>query len=242
MDASDIPGVREALAWEAAVRARAFLDLPRFIRGVEVVPLTLFRQGILEIGGNAFLCGGAVTPEAVAVFLWVVSPDFRVGDVDGRAAFIARLRAGDALDDLPACREEIGAFLDEMYLDAPMGGGGSAKAAITSQEAVYVELFGEAQSWDEAETLHKPLPKLFQVLRRVTLRKDPEARFINRRSDRVRSDWQRAQQAAAAEKAAASSTCRPAPAAIDTAARAWVTTTALSSPNSASTRPTSSAA
>lgn len=193
MNPDDIPGLAEARAWEASVRSQAFLDVPRAIRGVEVWPLTLYRQAVLVAGRNAFLCGGEVTPGATAVFLWVVSPEFRLGDADGRALFLARLRLSEALADLDACEREVGAFLDEMFLDSPGegDGGGKRRAPITSIEAVYVELFAEACGWDEATTMHMPLPKLYQVLRRVTARKDPEARFINRRSDKVRGDWQR---------------------------------------------------
>ena len=164
--------------------------------GVEVVPLTLQRLALLDAARNPFLFGGAITPEAVAQFLWVLAPDFRIGDTERRAVFVAALRASDALEDLPECARQIGEFLDEMMLDAPAAsGGGSARSAITSQEAVYCHLFGEAYGWDDAKTMNTPLPRLYQILRRITLSRDPEAKFINRRSDKVRGDWQRAQQA-----------------------------------------------
>lgn len=194
MNIDDIPGLAEARAWEASVRAQAFLDIPREIRGVEVLPLTLYRQGILIAGNNPFLCGGRMTPEAVAVFLWVLSPSFRVDDADGRALFIARLRELDVLSDVAACGREIRDFIEEMFLDLPGPGkrGRKTNAPITSTEAVYVELFGEACGWDARRTMHTPLPQLYQVLRQITLRKDPDAIFLNRRSDKVIDDWQRA--------------------------------------------------
>ena len=195
LNPDNAPEVVAAREWEARARARAFLDLPYEIAGVEVSPLSLHRLGILEIGRNAFLCGGAVTPEAVTVFLWVLSPGFRIGDTDARAAFIARLREAGTLDDLPGCTREITEFLDEMFLDSPVAeiGGKSAKA-VTSPEAVYGELFAEACGWSVEQTMHAPLPQLYQVLRRITLRKDPEARFFNRRSDRARREWMDAQE------------------------------------------------
>ncbi len=199
MNVADIPGLAEAKAWEASVRARAFLDVPYTVCGVEVLPLTLYRLALLDAAGSVFLYGGAVTPAAVALFLWIASPDFRAGDDGARALFIARLRTIDALADLAECSRQIGEFLEEMFLDSPAAsGGGKGSTPTTSQEAVYCEIFAESCGWSVEQTMHTALPKLYQVLRRITLRKDHEAKFINRRSDKVRGDFQRSLQAAAA--------------------------------------------
>ena len=155
--------------------------------------MTLYRQAILAESGNAFLCGGEVTPQAVAVFLWAISPEFKVGADEPRALFIARLRETDALDDLAACEGDISDYLDEMFLDAPTpgSGGGKGRSPITCPEARYVHIFAKTYSWSDDKTIHTALPKLHQLLRQITLDADPQARFINRRSDRIRGDYQR---------------------------------------------------
>ena len=200
MDLDTIPGVREAKAWEASKRTEAFLDAPRSLAGVEVVPLSLYRLAVLEAAGNAFVCGGAPSPEAVAVFLWVVSPGFSIQESPARGAFLWRLRESAEFADLAGCVRQIREFLEEMFMDSPMGqrGGGGGVSPVTSSEAVFVDLFGDAYGWTDTQTMHTPLPKLYQLLRRITLRRDPRAVFGNRRSGKLKNDWLEAQRAQAA--------------------------------------------
>lgn len=194
MNLDDISGYAEAVAWEASVRAEAFLDIPRNLLGCEVLPLTLHRMAVLTAAQSPFLCGGAPTVEAVAIFLWVVSPGFSISHPTARTVFLAGLRDSPELGDLPACVREIGAFVEEMFLDSPAGGGGKSGAPVTSSEAMYCDVFADAYGWTDAQTMNTPLPRLFQMLRRITLRDNPKAVFVNRRSDRVRGEWLRAQQ------------------------------------------------
>ena len=198
MNPDTLPAVVEARAWEADTRSRAFLDATQILCGVEVLPLTLYRLGLLLAARNPFFCGGSPTEGSVAVFLWLVSPRFQVADEAARVAFIAELRASGALGDLSACVRQVGDYLDEMFLDAPGDGGGPGKAPVTSSEAVFVDIFADAYGWTTERTLHEPLPQVYQLLRRITLRRDPEAKFINRRSDKVRRECVRSHQAALA--------------------------------------------
>lgn len=197
MNPDEFPGALEARAWEASTRAEAFLDVPRTLLGVEVLPLTLHRLGLLTAARNALLCGGPVTLKQVTDFLWVLAPAFLVGSSEAYALFCRELGERGGVGDLPACAGEVGKFLDEMFLDAPAGGTDSLKVPVTCPEAVYVDLFADAYGWTAAETMHTPLPRLYQLLRRIVLRRDPKAIFINRHFDKVRGDWLRAATAAA---------------------------------------------
>ena len=163
------------------------------------MPLTLYGAGLLTYAGNPFLCGGEPSIEAVAAFLWIVSPGFRLGDDGARTAFLVRLRELPVLVDLPACARKINDFVSEMYLDAPVGrAGGKSGSVITAPEAAYLHIFAKTYGWKRQEIIHEPLPVLHALLRRITLDNDPDAVFINRRSDKVRGDYQRSLQSGVA--------------------------------------------
>ena len=201
MTLDDFPGYAEAVAFEARVRAEAFLNVPRVLCALPAVPLSLYRRGLLRLAGNPFICGGPVTARAVLEFLWTVSPDFKAHDPATYAAFLARVNP--TWDDLATCALEISAFVEEMELDAPAGSGGS-RSAFIGTEASYVGLLAVATGWDDAKIMHLPLPALYSLVRVISKERDPDAVFFNKRSDKVRRAWSQAQsdQPPAAERAA----------------------------------------
>ena len=206
MELEDIPGYAQAQAWEASTRSAAFLDVAHSVCGVGVLPLTLGKLGVLIAAQNPFLCGGVVTEKAVTDLLWTASPYFRLGDVDAYGAFCRTFADLPGFHDLAASRHEIEEFLDVMFLDAPAGRSGPPKVPVTSSEAVFVDLFAEEYGWSDEKIMGLALPKLYQLLRRITLRRDPKAIFINRAVDRVRGDHIRALQAVHAAALAAGNT------------------------------------
>ncbi len=202
-----IPGYAEALDWEARTREEAFLGHAPPIRGVPVRPLTLRRLLYLLQGQSVFLTGSHQAPDAadVALFLWVCSPDFRADDPTAQAVFIAQLAAGEhagAVGNIVAACEEISEYLDASFGDSPAAQSDrreGGKMPITSFAAALVHPFAETYGWTVDAVLDTPLSVLYQMLRRITLSRDPKAVFISKRSMKVRGDWLRAQRARNAE-------------------------------------------
>ena len=188
------PNFADALAWEAETREHAFLDLPLDLLGVEVVPLTLRRQRVLIAGGSPFYLGGCPGEGDVAAFLWALSPGYRSVDADARAAFVASLATGDALDDLPAAVRAVGDFIDGFYNDAPAGAGGpgaGGNGPETSSEASIIDTVASAYHWSEDAILDCRLDRLWQYVRKIAVSNNPKARFVSRRSARATGDWLR---------------------------------------------------
>ena len=192
MTLDDFPGYAEAVAFEARVRAEAFLNVPRVLCALPAVPLSLYRRGLLRLAGNPFICGGPVTLAAVAQFLWHVSPDFQAHDAKACERFLKELLDRVGCRDLAPYVREIGAFVEEMEMDAPAGSGGSRTPAWGT-EASYVGLLAVATGWDDAKIMHLPLPALYSLVRVISKERDPDAVFFNKRSDKVRRAWSQAQ-------------------------------------------------
>lgn len=185
---NQVPGLREALDREASTRDESFLDLPRLICGFEALPLTPRHLLLLNGVSSPFICGGVPLPEDVALYLWILSPQFLAGQ-----SFRARwrrsrfLRRARSIEYIPAV-EAIRDHLDDAFMDAPSGEGGTAQP-VACLTASLVDLFASEYGWPQSETLSTPLARLWQYRRLITRRDNPKAVLVNRYSARVTGDW-----------------------------------------------------
>ncbi|MBE7157760.1 MAG: hypothetical protein INR62_04890 [Rhodospirillales bacterium] len=206
MEAYDaIPGLREAEAADQAARERAYLGVPLDLCGVEVLPLTLRRVRNLVAGDSPFLIGGVPTEGSIGAFLWALSPDFSFGDELARAAFISRLVAGGALEDLAGCVAAIREFMFEMYADRPpTSDEASNRVSFTTFDAAIVHSLAIEYHWTEEAILDCPLPRVWLYLTHIRLHHDPKApRMTGARRRRLVGDYLRARQAEQEAQAAA---------------------------------------
>ena len=186
MDVLDqIPGYREAIERENAARDLAFASGTQTVSGVETLGISLRKCILLEGGGNAFLCGGVATQADVAQFLWVVSTSYDPGNDQARSAFLRRvgsLKYTQAVDD-------IRGFLDDAFQDAPSGRRIEGFVPqITSSAASYIDKVASEYGWTEDTILDMHLGRLFQYIRCILKRHQPDRTFFNA-SDRVRGQW-----------------------------------------------------
>ncbi len=181
----DIPGYREeiekARSLEAELRERAFLGVRREVCGVDVCDITPRRLSYLLAVDCAFISGGRISPEDVALFLWVLSPKFKPGSKWRRWLFVRGLRS------LPfeRCVREICEFVDDQFMDSPSGGGGEA---YVSFQASLVNVVASEYGWSERAVMDCPIPRLYQYLRAIQRNHDPRAILFNHRADRARAN------------------------------------------------------
>lgn len=185
LETEAIPGYAEASRKEQESRDLAFCEWPVPLCGIEAKQFTLTHLLILGNCENAFVSGRVPEPADVAFFLWVVSTDY-VPNAKERDKFLARIC--DRVKFVPACGE-IMDYLDAAFADAPAGPAEKGKS-YTSFAAVHCDLFASEYGWDDQQTMHKPVARLFQLLRRIQKRHNPRAIQFNR-SDRVISDYLR---------------------------------------------------
>jgi hypothetical protein len=190
---SDIPGLAEAVNAEQVNRELAFLPMPPPICGVPVRHMNARHHIILMGCGNRCLAGGRVLPEDVAFFLWVLSPQYTT-QPGFREAFIAE---SVRPLDFPSVVLDISTYLDRVFQDWPAPPtDGAQRKQYTAPVASIVDILATEYGWSDEAILEMPLARIFQYLRRITMRHNPRALMFNP-SERVLSRYMQQRQAAA---------------------------------------------
>jgi hypothetical protein len=200
MKIEDFPGYREALLSERDARDYAFLDLPRTICGVEVVPMTL-RQLMARLAlGCPFIANLPASlilqmpgpAGQITQFIWFISVSRALSrgnplaDYRARQAFCARLAVISATEAI----EGIQDYLKITFLDSPPSGGKS-HVPTASIAATLVDIFAAEYGWTDDKILDSPLVRLYQLLRERAQRLNPKTILFNRWSDKVRGEYMR---------------------------------------------------
>jgi hypothetical protein len=175
-----IPGYREAVEQENALREAAFLLEQDEIDGVQVRPITVRHMLTLHGMRSPFVAGGEVRPRDVVLFLWVVSP---VRGTTSLEAYSATFRKRNYVRLCAAIRK----FVEDAFQDAPASTG-NLPVPFWSWAAGVVDRIAFAYHWSEAAILDMPLARLFQYIKILDKRDDPN-RILFNPSDKVRSRW-----------------------------------------------------
>lgn len=203
MDLDDIPGLKRAVARarakEESIRERAFWPCCLRICWIDVNPLTP-RHFILLTAAQSPLIGyaGPVLPEHVSQFLWIVSTAFVLPTHQVPLREVKKIRAAfdhrvQRVQYFPA-RKQIKAYIDEAWFDAPVANHTSEEPAHASLAAALIERFSpmppatfdvRGQPVLGGGTLDTPFSQLFQLLRMMQRRDDPDCFLRNPLSDRV---------------------------------------------------------
>ena len=181
----------EERAREEARREQAFLDLPIIIGGEEVRAMTPRDLLLLNGAECPFVCGGADSPEQVALFIWAlhVENDGSLGWLNRRRRYkmIRRLAPQNYEELVRACN----GYVEEMFQDAP-GGGESPKERrplCTCFLAPLVINLAVETGWSQHEILGTPLPRLFQYQKAIRAREDGKKFIDSSPSDRLTSEF-----------------------------------------------------
>lgn len=187
-----IPGYREAVERENAIRDLAFLPMPVRICGIEVVPMTLRHVLLLDGVASPFVTHGVEPDEIdVARFFWILSPRF---STDSRLA--TRLRRWLCYQrcrklKLREAADAIFQFCDDSFQDSPERTPRRVwRAPVFSIAAGLVDRLAFNYGWSEETILSLPVTRLFQYIRTIRNRTENRPVFCNR-SDKVRGDWMR---------------------------------------------------
>ena len=215
MRLDDIPGYAQAVEREALIRNAAFLPVNESIGGFEVMPMTLRHLVALRVARSPLLGGTLPAPVDLAAFLWLLSPEFTLGESRARTRLLAQCRR----EFMPVCKpwlrtslamtiwerkeiDRIGhaaqlidaarGYVEEAFQDAP-----PPAKPTPGQKSYYCDaisicaLFGREFGWSEAQTMALPLKRLFQYLK--VMQRDGNQPLYNP-SDSVVAKWQAEQQ------------------------------------------------
>lgn len=181
----DIPGYADAVRNEARIRDIAFLAWPIPLCGVKVRQFTPRHLILLDHCQNAFVCGQQPALADILEFMWFVSVDYSLDHAERDRFLVSWQETASALKPI----EEINEYLADAFHDAPMRQGGGMAKAYTAPMAAIVDILASSYGWDDDKILEMPIARVFQYLRRIQKRTNPNTILFNR-SDKAISDWQ----------------------------------------------------
>ena len=186
LDPRSIPGYREAVEMEEANRDLALFDTVP-ICGLSCKPMSVRSWVLLRQMGDRFVTGSSMpTPEDIAVFLWIHSPEYRL-DEKFRIKWVKRhIRPLFKSHGVGWCIDQINRHIERSFQDS-MGGGGGGKSYINSAAGV-VDLIASQYGWTDQHILDMPLARIFLFQRAIIMRHNPKKPMSNG-SDRVLSDY-----------------------------------------------------
>lgn len=186
-DLFQLPRYDAAVKRENEIRNAAFLNLSHDICGCRVMQITLWHWIILDGIDAPFINGFNInnppSPEAVLVFLWVLSKEFyflnRIGLRTGRIIewrkrkFAKRFRKLDYAKVVALCME----FVHDTFQDTLGGDDGDKynKAPHWSYPAAIIHVIASKYGWDEETILRRPLKTLLQLQKIIDAMRQAEA-------------------------------------------------------------------
>jgi hypothetical protein len=183
-----IPGYREAVERESALREVAFLPITETLCGKEVLPFAPVHLAALTVIRSPFAVGGIPSESDIALFLWAVSAEYKPDAAFRRWRFVRSCRKLDYLEAIAA----IQSYLDDAFADGP-GSKGGFRVSYYSTTAAAVDLVASQYGWAEGAILKMPFKRLFQYARCVKERNVSRPIFFNQ-SDLILAEWQEAQE------------------------------------------------
>lgn len=176
-----VQGYDAALAQEQYARNVAYLDQPVIVCGEPLRNITPHLLTVLTVMRTPFYVGGNYTRVHVAQFLWACHVDYSPRSWWRRRGVIRRA----SRLDLQQAGDDIAAFMDLTFMDAPKGG--KSEKPIASDTAWLVYRFRNPP-WNQSEkvTIHTPFRKLYQELR--CYQKEHGEIVVND-SDKLKSSW-----------------------------------------------------
>ena len=175
----------EAVEEERKRRESVFLPC-RQVCGIKVRPPTLRHIELIVGLEHPLLFGGLVLPSDLALFLWMLLPDWQLGKEPDKAFFkrVARLPYAEVRNDLAA-------LLEEAFYDMPGAGDEGQKQTPVSYTASFtpwLDFFASEYHWTIEHIYNTPFCQLVQLYRQRQIAKRDKAALINP-SDRIRNEF-----------------------------------------------------
>ncbi len=164
-----------------------FLSVPENVGGVWLEPLTIERFLLLDGIDHPMLTGRGVTPECVASFCYILSPEYRHGDQKAARDFIKSFSPPDAKQ----FADQLAEYVQDQF---DLGGADSKKenqgGAGESWVCSTIDLLASEYSWSEQEILRLPIKRAFTYARAIVSRKsESNVATFSKHQDRVKSEY-----------------------------------------------------
>lgn len=147
----------------------------------------LILQGI---GSPLVYSGHPISPAHIAQFLWCMHVENTCGFFANRAR--ARMMKRLAGLEFSACMAEVGAFIGDMYMDAPGGVNNTDRKPLSAcwLAAAMVRLgkIAPHDPFDGSPWCDSPLPRIWQYIKAAAFLENAKAPNFSP-SDRLMTDW-----------------------------------------------------
>ena len=199
---SDIPGLTEALAAakskQLVTRENSLLNLTYDICGFKVRTMTVLDYVLLERIGSPFVSRSEPTLDELAMFLWILSPQFPkwnrrkwLAFLQPVAAFIhgrkVRAMFGKNIPTTSeAAVEAAFGYIGAMFYDSPPGLAGGRESCLSYLTSWFDSIQHEYPAFTSEKVWEMGLPELFQRLNAIRLRNNPSVPSFNKGTDAVK--------------------------------------------------------
>jgi hypothetical protein len=174
-----IPGYRESIERETAVRDAAFLGISETVGPFELRPMTLRDYIVLKNAGSPLLGAGTKpSPEQLAMFVWLLLEEPK----GSQQRFSRRHWKQFTWELYFACRS----YVLESFQDAPVPRRGVWNPDYYGDGAYFVTLFARHYHWEPQITLNLPMKQLFQFVNEI---RSKSGDIMSNPSDGVRAAW-----------------------------------------------------
>lgn len=182
---AEVPGYKEAVERENALRESAALGITETICGIEVLPLNVKHLILLEGCDSPFFSGGAPEATDIGKFFWIVSPRY-----SRRPGLRCRLlmRKVRRLQYVNAV-QGINDYMEEACHDM-LGTSGSERRAFAGLAAFIIHTLAYNYGWTDEQILRQPLKMVWQYFRLIKKENAPDKTITNR-TDEMVVNWAR---------------------------------------------------
>lgn len=188
----DRKGMADAIAHQKMVRELSFLPLTENVAGYELIPLTVEKYTILSFAGNPLLFGGLPSPEQLAQFLWLLSPQYTPQGGASKRRFLRRCREfftgvgsarffktsgrrriARASEIIEACRKYVFDAMADRPPSKPRANGAVEDAFCDA--CWFCAALGREYGYPQSEVMVMPLKRVFQFINEAKLHHDRNA-------------------------------------------------------------------
>lgn len=177
---------QRAIKREQRLRNASYLGVYELVCGERVKNLTPYLLAVLSAIESPFICGGAITRQHCAQFVWAIHWNFAATGIRAwwqKRALVKRLDA-ITLDKQIA---EISAYLDITFLDSEKGGEKEDRSIVCNTGWIVYRFHESPWNYPQEKTLHIPIRILNQELRAWT--RFNTDKHVTNPSDSIISDW-----------------------------------------------------
>jgi len=147
-----LAAIEQAKSWQS----EAWVSTEFLIDSVWINQMTLRHFFMLDGAGSPFLTGKQVTSEDIAVFLWILSPEYKPCP-EAREKFCASI-----IDvNIEQAMVDIGEFFEITFADADTDEGKPKEYA--SFVAYMVDMFASEYGWSAQTILDMPMRQIYQL-------------------------------------------------------------------------------